>query len=48
VTAVIGTILKIKPLMHVSDEGKLVPVGKAMGRKKSLNELVERSLKTTK
>lgn len=42
VTAVIGTILKIKPLMHVSDEGKLVPVGKAMGRKKSLNELVEK------
>lgn len=41
VTAVIGTILKIKPLMHVSDEGKLVPIGKAMGRKKSLNELVE-------
>ena len=27
--------------MHVSDEGKLVAIGKAMGRKKSLHTLVE-------
>ena len=27
--------------MHVSNEGKLVPIGKAMGRKKSLHQLVE-------
>ena len=41
-TAVIGSILNIKPIMHVDDNGKLVAVGKAMGRKKSLHCLVER------
>ena len=40
-TAIIGSILKIKPVMHVSDEGKLVAIGKAMGRKKSLHTLVD-------
>lgn len=40
-TAIVGSILKIKPVMHVSDEGKLVAIGKAMGRKKSLHTLVE-------
>lgn len=40
-TAIVGTILKIKPIMHVSDEGKLVAIGKAMGRKKSLKQLVD-------
>ncbi len=43
-TAVIGSILKIKPIMHVDDNGKLTAVGKAMGRKKSLHCLVERVL----
>ena len=41
-TAVIGSILNIKPIMRVDDGGKLVSVGKAMGRKKSLHSLVER------
>lgn len=45
-TAIVGSILKIKPIMHVSDEGKLVAVGKAMGRKKSLATLVENAFKT--
>ncbi len=40
-TAVIGSILKIKPLMRVDEAGKLVPTGKAMGRKKSLCTLVD-------
>ena len=40
-TAVIGSILKIKPIMAVSDEGKLVAVGKAMGRKKALRAVVD-------
>ena len=43
-TAVIGSILKIKPIMAVSDEGKLVAVGKAMGRKKALRALVDNLL----
>ncbi|MBQ8685571.1 MAG: DegV family protein [Clostridia bacterium] len=40
-TAVVGSILKIKPIMHVDDNGKLVAIGKVIGRKKSLNTLVE-------
>lgn len=40
-TAVIGTMLKIKPVLHVDQEGHLIPVGKAMGRKKSISALVE-------
>ena len=40
-TAIIGSVLKIKPIMHVDDEGRLVAIGKAMGRKKSLHILVD-------
>lgn len=40
-TAFVGSILKIKPIMKVDDLGKLVPTGKAVGRKKSLKTLVE-------
>ncbi len=39
--ATIGTILSIKPIMKVNDEGKLIPVFKAKGRKKSLNSLLD-------
>ncbi|MBQ8375305.1 MAG: DegV family protein [Clostridia bacterium] len=45
VTAFVGSLLKIKPVMHVNDEGKLVVVGKAMGRKKALATMVENLLK---
>lgn len=45
-TALLGSILKIKPIMHVSDEGKLVKIDKAMGRKKSLNALVDNVMAT--
>ena len=40
-TAIVGSMLKIKPIMHVDNEGKLIAIGKAMGRKKSLSTLVE-------
>lgn len=40
-TAIVGSILKIKPIMNVNNEGKLVAIGKAMGRKKALKTLVE-------
>lgn len=40
-TAFVGTILKIKPVMHVDNLGKLVPVGKAMGRKKSIQAMAD-------
>ena len=36
-----GTMLSIKPIMHTSDEGKLTVVGKARGRKSSLNTLID-------
>ncbi|MBQ9714638.1 MAG: DegV family protein [Clostridia bacterium] len=45
-TAFIGSVLKIKPVMHVNDEGKLKPVSKAMGRKKALSKLVENMFET--
>ena len=38
--AVAGSILGIKPILHVSDEGKLVPVKKIRGRKQALKEMV--------
>lgn len=40
-SAMVGTILNIKPIMHVDDEGRLVPVTKINGRKKSLKMLAE-------
>ena len=39
-TAVLGGMLNIKPVLHVDDEGKLIPIGKVRGRKKSIMELV--------
>jgi DegV family protein with EDD domain len=46
VTAFVGSILKIKPIMHVDDNGKLTVIGKAMGRRKALVGIVERLLET--
>lgn len=39
--AVLGTMINIKPVLHVDDEGRLVAVGKVRGRKKSLSALVD-------
>lgn len=41
-TATVGTLLSIKPVMHVDNEGRLTPVEKARGRKKSLSALVNK------
>ncbi len=41
-TALLGTMLSIKPIMHTSDEGKLVPVGKARGRKAAIAALLDK------
>ena len=40
-TALFGTMLSIKPVMHVDDGGRLIPVSKARGRKASLLALVD-------
>ena len=45
-TAVVGTMLKIKPVLHVDDGGKLVNIGKARGRRASLKALVDRMEET--
>ena len=34
-TALVGTMLGIKPVLHVDDEGHLIPVSKVRGRKQS-------------
>ena len=40
-TAVVGTLLSIKPVMHVDDAGKLINMEKARGRNASLSRLVQ-------
>lgn len=41
-TAIVGTVLKVMPVLHVSREGRLENTAKVRGRKKSLEALVER------
>ena len=41
-----GTMLSIKPVLHVDDQGRLIPVSKARGRRASLTALVERMEQT--
>lgn len=41
-TAIVGTMLKIKPVLHVDDEGHLINVTTARGRKASLKALVDK------
>ncbi len=42
VTATVGTMLSIKPILHVDDEGHLINVSKVRGRKSAITELVNR------
>lgn len=35
-----GTLLSIRPIMHINDDGKLVSIGKEKGRKKALERLI--------
>lgn len=45
-TALVGTMLGIKPVLHVDNEGHLIPVSKIRGRKASLDALVKRMEET--
>ncbi len=36
-----GSLLKIKPVLHVDDEGHLIPMDKVRGRKKSIIDMVD-------
>ena len=45
-TAVVGTMLSIKPILRVDDEGRLDNCGKCRGRKAALNHLLDRMAET--
>ncbi len=45
-TALMGTMLGIKPVLHVDDEGHLINVSKVRGRRQSLDALVKEMEKT--
>ena len=45
-TALLGTALQIKPVMHTDNDGKLANVTKARGRKASIRALVDRMEQT--
>ena len=41
-TALVGTMLQIKPVLHVDDEGRLINVSKARGRKAAIEALAKK------
>lgn len=45
-TAVVGSMLQIKPVLHVDNEGHLINIGKARGRQASLKALVDKMEQT--
>lgn len=45
-SALAGSLLNIKPILHVDNEGRLVPVDKVRGRKKSIEALVDHFAET--
>lgn len=40
-SAAVGSILNIKPILHVDNEGKLAPMRKSRGRKLALKQLAK-------
>lgn len=45
-TAMIGSMLSIKPIMHMDDQGRLVAVSKTRGRKRSILSLLDHMTET--
>ncbi len=45
-TAVMGTMLNIKPVMHVDNEGHLIKMGVARGRRASIDALFDKFTQT--
>ena len=45
-SALAGTLLQIKPVLHVDDEGRLIPVKKIRGRKQSIAAMADSYVKT--
>lgn len=46
-SAIIGTLINVKPVLHINNDGKLVPLYNVRGRKKALLSLVEEMEKLT-
>ena len=47
-TAILGTMVQIKPIIHMDDTGHLQVIGKERGRKKSLNKIVDMAVEQSK
>lgn len=47
-SAVLGSIVKIKPIIILNDEGKLEVVAKERGRKKAMNQIVDMAVEQSK
>ena len=41
-SAVLGSMVGIKPVIRINDEGKLEVIGKARGRKKAVQTIIEK------
>lgn len=41
ITALMGGLLGIRPIIHINNEGKMVSIGKAKGRKGAIDKLLE-------
>lgn len=41
-SAIAGSLLGIKPIIHVNDEGKLIPIDKIRGKKQALTNIVDK------
>lgn len=46
--AVLGGMIKIKPMIHMDDEGALQVIGKERGRKRSLNKIVDMAVEQSR
>lgn len=47
-TAIVGTMVQIKPIIHVDNQGSLQVIAKERGRKKSLNRIVDMAAEQSK
>jgi len=47
-TFMLGSILQIKPILHVDNEGRLIPVAKSLGRRKSLSDMANKVIDRAK
>ncbi len=45
--AAVGTLLSVKPILHVDNDGKLIPLTKVRGRKKAISTLAQKFIERT-